>query len=74
MQTKMLKRLDITLTKNQYTKADMIVLDIIRENNWRRPVYFSIGMGPKEYMGLQKYFRLDGATYKIVPFASKQRR
>lgn len=67
---KMLKRLDITLTKNQYTKADMIVLDIIRENNWRRPVYFSIGMGPNEYMGLQKYFRLDGATYRIVPFAS----
>jgi len=70
---KMLKRLDITLTKRQYTKADMIVFDIIRENNWRRPVYFSIGMGPNEYMGLQKYFRLDGATYKIVPFASNSK-
>jgi len=64
----MLKRLDITLTKKQYSKADMIVLDIIRENNWKRPVYFSIGMGPNEYLGFEKYFRLDGAAYKIVPF------
>lgn len=68
---KMLKRLDISLNKSQYTKADMIVFDIIRENNWKRPIYFSIGMGPKEYLGFEKYFRLDGAAYKIVPFKTE---
>ena len=67
---KMLKRLDITLNKRQYTKSDMIVLDIIRENNWRRPVYFSIGMGMADYLGFDKYFQLEGAAYKIVPFKS----
>lgn len=66
--SKMLKRLDITLSKRQYNKSDMMVFDIIRENNWKRPVYFSIGMGLSDYLGFQKYFRLDGAAYKVVPF------
>ncbi|MCT4599752.1 MAG: DUF2723 domain-containing protein [Marinifilaceae bacterium] len=65
---RMVKRLDIVIPKTDLTKADMIVYDIIRENNWRRPVYFSIGMGKKEFLGLDKYFQLAGACYKLTPF------
>ncbi|MGB5989516.1 MAG: DUF2723 domain-containing protein [Marinifilaceae bacterium] len=69
---KMLKRLDLTLDRDQYPKHALMVLDIIRENNWKRPVYFSIGMNKGDYLGLDKFFRLDGAAYKIVPFENEE--
>ena len=48
-----------------------MILDIISANKWKRPIYFSIGMGPENYLGLEKYFQLEGAAYRIVPIESK---
>lgn len=53
-------------------KGDLMVLDILRSNNWERPVYFAITVGSAAYMGLDKFFRLDGFTYRLVPIAENQ--
>ncbi len=52
-------------------KNDMMVLDLIAQNDWKRPIYFAITVGDENYLGLEKYFRLDGLAYRLVPIASQ---
>jgi hypothetical protein len=49
-------------------KNDLIVLDLLAQNMWERPIYWTISMGPESYMGLEDYFQLEGLTYRLVPF------
>jgi hypothetical protein len=53
--------------RNAIYKNDMMVLDLMAHNNWKRPVYFAITVSDDSYLGLEKYFRLDGLAYRIVP-------
>jgi hypothetical protein len=53
-------------------KNDMMVLDLMANNNWKRPVYFAITVSDENYLGLEKYFRLDGLAYRIVPIETKR--
>jgi hypothetical protein len=48
-------------------KGELMVLDILANNNWERPVYFAITVGQEAFQGLDAYFRLDGFAYRIVP-------
>ena len=48
-------------------KADLVVLDLIANNNWERPIYFSITTGSNVYLNMMKYFRLEGLTYRVTP-------
>ena len=48
-------------------KANLMVLDILANNNWKRPVYFSTTVGPENFMGLENYFQQEGLAYRLVP-------
>ena len=47
-----------------------MVLDILANFNWDRPVYFAITVGRDNFMGLEKYFQLEGLAYRLVPYIS----
>ena len=64
---KIVKQLNINLKGSALNKSQLMVLDILATNNWKRPIYFGIGMGPESYMGFEKYFQLEGAAYRVVP-------
>ncbi len=64
---KVVKQVEWELDKRYILKNDMIVLDILANNNWKRPVYFAVTVGSDNYLGLSDYFQLEGMTYKIVP-------
>lgn len=64
------KNMEISLQGNAIYKSGLMVLDIIANNNWKRPIYFGIGMGSDSYMGFEKYFQLEGAAYRLVPIAT----
>ncbi|SDX71694.1 Protein of unknown function [Lutibacter oricola] len=52
-----------TLTKNR-----ILMLDIIANNNWEKPIYFTGGaQAPEEYIWMKDYLQLDGMTYRLVP-------
>ena len=53
--------------KSYIDKSEMMKLDLLANNNWERPLYFAITVGPSAYLNLKKYFQLDGMTYRIVP-------
>jgi len=48
---------------------DMMILNIITANHWKRPVYFAVTV-PKSNLlsGLSNYLRQDGLVYKLVPY------
>lgn len=57
---------------NRLTKSDMIVLDIIANNNWERPIYF-VAYGHSGMLGLDDYLQLEGLAYRLVPIKTPSR-
>lgn len=49
-----------------------LILDIIRNNQWERPVYFTMGIPQNYYVGLQDYLQLQGIIYKLLPVNVKE--
>ncbi|MCQ2252003.1 MAG: DUF2723 domain-containing protein [Bacteroidales bacterium] len=60
-----------TISKNYFTKSDLVILDILSKNDWKRPVYFAASGSPNDYLGLDKFMRLEGFAYRIVPYEVK---
>jgi hypothetical protein len=48
-------------------KNDLLTLDIVANNIMERPIYFAVSVSSEAYEGLDKYFQLEGLTYRIVP-------
>ena len=54
-------------------KNELIVLDMLLQANWERPVYMSISMGPDILPFLRDHLVLEGLAYRISPTATTQR-
>lgn len=59
------------IDKSYIMKADLMILDLLAHNNWKRPVYFAVTVGNESYMNLESYFQLEGLAYRIVPIRSE---
>jgi hypothetical protein len=50
------------------TKNRILMLDILANNHWKRPIYFTGGaQADEEYIWMKDYLQLDGLAYKLVP-------
>ena len=69
--SKISKRMHIDLSgKNYITKNEIAMLSMIDEINkdgWKRPIYIATTVGSDMYLSLNRYFRLCGLAYQIVP-------
>ena len=64
--------IDIDLPETGISKGQMMMLDIIANNDWQRPIYFSGGSyDEEEYIWMTDYLQLDGLVYKLVPIKTK---
>lgn len=54
-------------------KRDLMVIDLINQNDWSRPIYFAmtVGSSPSSFFYLQDYFRLEGLAYRFVPIKTE---
>ncbi len=53
-------------------KNRLLMLDIMANNDWKRPIYFSGGsFGDDDYIWMKDYLQLDGMCYKLVPIKTK---
>ncbi|MEI6683229.1 MAG: DUF2723 domain-containing protein [Bacteroidota bacterium] len=52
-------------------KANLMILDLLATNNWKRPVYFVMTTGADTYIGLDKYFHLEGLAYRLLPIRAR---
>jgi len=56
------------ISNNYIYKNRLLMLDILANNNWERPIYFTGGaFGDEDYIWLKDYLQLDGMCYKLVP-------
>jgi len=68
--SKYLNRLDTirwSIERPAVEKNHLMVLDLLANNNWKRPVYFCMTMGNDVYLGLEKHFFLEGLAYRLLP-------
>ncbi len=66
--------IDIDLPQNALPKNRILMLDLIANNDWERPIYFSGGSFDRaEYIWMKDYLQLDGLVYKLVPIKTESR-
>ncbi len=64
------------INANSLDKKHLIMLDMIStimKDGWKRPVYFSTGISPAEYLGLDDYLILEGLSYRLTPVQHGQK-
>lgn len=49
---------------------DRLVYDIIRSNQWKRPIYFAVTVSPDARAGLDRYLWMEGGAYRLKPLRS----
>ena len=60
--------IDLDIKGNALYKNRLMMLDIIANNNWKRPIFFSPGaFDDEDYLWMKNYLQLDGMIYKLVP-------
>jgi len=71
MEGRVQKQLRWEVNRNYVLKSELMIIDLLSNFNWDRPVYFAITVGDRNYLGLEKFFMLDGLAYRLVPFEVK---
>ena len=60
--------IDIDIKKSALYKNRLMMLDVIVNNNWQRPIYFTGGsFTDEDYIWMKEYLQLDGLVFKLVP-------
>jgi hypothetical protein len=60
--------IDIDIEGNALYKNRLMMLDVLLNNNWKRPIYFTGGsFGDDDYLWMKDYLQLEGMVYKLVP-------
>ena len=69
---RLVKNIKWSINRSYLTKNDLMVLDLIAHNNWKRPIYFAVTTGAEAYLGLEEYFQLEGLAYRLVPIKGSE--
>ena len=46
--------------------TDLMVLRIINDNKWKRPIYFAVTVSPVSMLNLEDYLSMEGLAYRLV--------
>lgn len=67
--------MDISLANRaDISKSELMMLEIIANNNFERPVYMSTTVGTSNYGSLYRHFVQEGIAYRITPFTIEDNR
>lgn len=56
--------------KNELYKGDLMMLEMIAQCNWTRPIYVATTVGAENYMNLGDNFVQEGLANRITPFTT----
>jgi len=56
----------LNIPKNSIRKPDLMLLDLLKNNNWERPIYF-VSVGNDFQLEFQNYLQYEGFTNKLMP-------
>ena len=58
--------------KNMLYKNDLMMLELIAQSNWTRPIYVALTVGNENYMNLGDNFIQEGLANRITPFTTNK--
>lgn len=58
----------IHLKKRGLYKSELMMLELLANCNWERPIYMAITVGTENHLGLDNYFLQEGLAYRLTPF------
>ena len=56
-----------TLYSQALRVQDLMILKILQDNQFKRPVYFAVTVSPQNKIGLDPYMRMDGLAFRVMP-------
>ncbi len=54
--------------KRAIYKSELMMLDMLAQTNWERPLYIAMTVGPDNYGNLGDHFVQEGLAYRVTPF------
>ena len=54
--------------KRALYKNELMMLEMLAEANWERPIYIAVSVGNENQLGLDNYFIQEGLAYRFTPF------
>ena len=54
--------------KRALYKSELMMLEMLAEANWERPIYIAVSVGQENQLGLDNYFIQEGLAYRFTPF------
>ncbi|MCB0665047.1 MAG: DUF2723 domain-containing protein, partial [Saprospiraceae bacterium] len=63
-------QIPVNITGGSLTKDELAVLDILQNNMYDRPIYFSVTTRDSKLLGMGDYMRLEGLGLRFVPIQS----
>jgi tetratricopeptide (TPR) repeat protein len=64
---RIVKSIDWSMQGNYVQKNDLMVIDLLSQNDWKRPIYFAATAPASSYLNLAPYLQLEGLAYRLVP-------
>jgi hypothetical protein len=61
-----------TIRSNQLYKNDVMLLDLVASNNWRRPLYFSSPASVNHCFNVDSFCLVTGWVYKFMPVKARK--
>ncbi|MFC2103803.1 DUF2723 domain-containing protein [Bacteroidota bacterium] len=61
-----LPEIKFKINKRRIMKNEIMIIDLLANNNWERPVYFVSTAGDGN-IGIDDYLQLEGFAYRLVP-------
>ena len=58
--------------KNALYKNDLMMLEMLAQSNWTRPIYVALTVGQENYMNLGDNFVQEGLVNRITPFTTNK--
>lgn len=56
--------------KGYLGKQEMMILEMLNENKWKRPIYYAVTVEESQFLGLKSSFLQEGLAYKVAPLKS----
>jgi hypothetical protein len=69
---RIVKNIDWTMPGNHVEKNDLMIIDLLAHNDWKRPIYFAASAPASSYLGLAPYLQLEGFAYRLVPIKQNE--
>ena len=65
------KEIHWKITQNYLYRSDVMLLDLIATNNWKRPIYFANPSAVSKVLDVSQYCHMEGVVYRFEPMLAK---